>query len=1230
MTFIKRGSEIWRGYTVDGNPSSGVRNVSKPDMRDWMEVVEDAIDALPTDPVDEAGLNALIQAYNQGYANTIRYDLRLFLMAKSATTTSIPGSPASGDIYLVPTTATGTWASQTEKVAVYSGSTWTYLTPADGWSLFAKDTEALWIYDGTAGDWKRNAASIEVTTPLAEISLLGTPTNFSGGLTRHWVSANNELYACGDSTNSQNGYSAGNIDVPVRVAFLTQPSTITKVVEGPNYTYVLDDTGKVWSFGNNNAGQLGHGDTTTRQYATRIEYFVTNGIAIADIFTPATLTGATANHVFFLSTTGTVYACGSNGNGQLGLGDTTQRTTPALVTAVSSVAKVVPSGNANPHTLLITTAGALWTTGYNGSGQLGQGDTTQRTTFTVVSGFTNAESGAAASTSATGTVAGGVSAIRKSDGTLWTCGYNASGSLGIGDTTTRNSFNQVSSVSGITKVVMTPDVVQGVTVAALKSDGNVYVWGYNGTGACGTGNTTNQTSPQVPSATFQTYATDVFAAGSDATTQAVIVRTSASEVWGAGYTAQGNLGVNSTSTGLTTFSKAVGINGTISAMAVVGALGTFGISVLYTDGRCAVCGDNSAGQLGLGTGTSDSVIFRDVALLTPRGVRGDDGAAGPTGATGPTGPTGPTGATGTAAPAFIDYTLDISSQADSDPGSGKWRPNNLTPASVTQFYVDDLDRLGNSQAAELATWDDSTSAGSKGKLYIIDMTTPANRWVYDVTAFTSATGYSKLTVTHRSGSASFAGVNCGFLFVPRGDKGADGAGAGDLLAANNLSDLASPKTGFDTITVHGSDVASASTIDLDAATGYLVDVTGTTTITAITLANGRVRVVRFTGALTLTNGASLVLPGGANITTAAGDFAIFEGYAAGVVRCAVYTKATGKSVVTSVTASDISAAVLAALAFGPYTTIASATTTDLSTVATVGVSITGTTTITGFGTGASLLRIGKFAGALTLTHNATSLILPGGLNITTAAGDRFVALSDASGNWTVIDYVRADGHPLTTAQATIASATTTDLGSVLAQEITVSGTTTITGFGSSAPTGAVKDVYFSGALTLTHNGTSLILPAAANITTAAGDCLRARHEGSGNWRVLDYTKATGAPVRIFETLVIAVSDETTAITTGTAKVTFRMPFAMTLTAVRANLNTVSSSGNPAIDINEGGVSIFSTTLTIDANEKTSTTAATPAVLSDTSLADDAEITIDIDTAGTGAKGLKVTLIGYRT
>ncbi len=115
-----------------------------------------------------------------------------------------------------------------------------------------------------------------------------------------------------------------------------------------------------------------------------------------------------------------------------------------------------------------------------------------------------------------------------------------------------------------------------------------------------------------------------------------------------------------------------------------------------------------------------------------------------------------------------------------------------------------------------------------------------------------------------------------------------------------------------------------------------------------------------------------------------------------------------------------------------------------------------------------------------------------------------------------------------------------------------------------------------------------------------------------------------------EVLIIAIGDETTVITTGAAKVTFRMPFAMTVTAVRASLTTVSSSGLPTFNVKESGTTIFSTNLTIDASEKTSTTAATPVVISDTSLADDAEMTIDVVTAGTGATGAKIYLIGTRT
>ncbi len=112
-------------------------------------------------------------------------------------------------------------------------------------------------------------------------------------------------------------------------------------------------------------------------------------------------------------------------------------------------------------------------------------------------------------------------------------------------------------------------------------------------------------------------------------------------------------------------------------------------------------------------------------------------------------------------------------------------------------------------------------------------------------------------------------------------------------------------------------------------------------------------------------------------------------------------------------------------------------------------------------------------------------------------------------------------------------------------------------------------------------------------------------------------------------------DETTAVTTGTGKRSFIVPWAggFTVTAVLASVNVVSSSGTPTIDINEGagaGTSILSTKLTIDVSEFDSSTAAVPAVISDPSLAGYARITVDVDTAGTDTAGLKVYIIGYVT
>jgi hypothetical protein len=108
----------------------------------------------------------------------------------------------------------------------------------------------------------------------------------------------------------------------------------------------------------------------------------------------------------------------------------------------------------------------------------------------------------------------------------------------------------------------------------------------------------------------------------------------------------------------------------------------------------------------------------------------------------------------------------------------------------------------------------------------------------------------------------------------------------------------------------------------------------------------------------------------------------------------------------------------------PFATLASAGTTDLSTVGSQNVTVTGTTTITAFGTApAGTFRRLVFSGILTLTHNATSLILPQGGNVVTAVGDSLQAVSLGSGNWRVTSYTRVGANGLVSGVVVAASGT---------------------------------------------------------------------------------------------------------------------------------------------------------------------------------------------------------------
>lgn len=201
--------------------------------------------------------------------------------------------------------------------------------------------------------------------------------------------------------------------------------------------------------------------------------------------------------------------------------------------------------------------------------------------------------------------------------------------------------------------------------------------------------------------------------------------------------------------------------------------------------------------------------------------------------------------------------------------------------------------------------------------------------------------------------------------------------------------------------------------------------------------------------------------------------------------------------------------------------IASATTTDIGAATGEFVDVTGTTTITGLGTiAAGIVRTVRFTGALTLTHNATSLILPGSANITTTNGDAAQFRSLGSGNWKCINYMPQAGYlaksggtltgALNEAQgADIASAATVNLTTATGNYVHITGTTTITAI--TLAQGAERTVVFDGALTLT-DGASLLLPASANITTAAGDSAIFRGESAGVVRCIDYIRKSGSPL----------------------------------------------------------------------------------------------------------------------
>ena len=327
----------------------------------------------------------------------------------------------------------------------------------------------------------------------------------------------------------------------------------------PSYTYGL------WSWGQNNLGQLGLGNTTNYSSPTQV----------GNLTTWKTI--STALQTLGVKTDGTLWAWGDNSYGQLGLGNTTNRSSPNQVGSLTNWSTAVANGYY--ASFAIKTDGTLWSWGIGTSGQLGLSNTYNYSSPKQVGALTNWAyvSGGVFNTfgiktdgtlwawgysqgdygqSGTGTAAFSVSspvqvgaltnwlqissaqyntAAVKTDGTLWTWGKNNYGQLGLGDTTNRSSPNQVGSLTNWLQVSCIYN-----SILVVKTDGTLWGFGKNNTGQLGLGNTTNYSSPkQVGVLTNWASVSTGYEGGT------VAIKTTGS-LWSWGTNAAGQLGQGNT------------------------------------------------------------------------------------------------------------------------------------------------------------------------------------------------------------------------------------------------------------------------------------------------------------------------------------------------------------------------------------------------------------------------------------------------------------------------------------------------------------------------------------------------------------------------------------------------------------------------------------------------------------------------------------------------------------
>lgn len=245
-------------------------------------------------------------------------------------------------------------------------------------------------------------------------------------------------------------------------------SDITSIARGIQHAVALRSDGTVWDWGYNGFGQLGN---------VNIGSFSNVPVQVSGLTDIVAIAGG-AYHSLAIRNDGTVWGWGYNGSGELGNGNNTNSTVPVQVSGLTDV-KAIACGNS--FSLALRNDSTVWAWGSNLEGELGNGTNTGSYFAVQVSGLTKVIA-----------IAGGVhhSLALKNDGTVWTWGYNVYGQLGNGTNTDSNIPVQVSSLSGIVAVA----AGYGHSLA-MKNNGTVWDWGYNNFGQLGNGNNTDSNIP---------------------------------------------------------------------------------------------------------------------------------------------------------------------------------------------------------------------------------------------------------------------------------------------------------------------------------------------------------------------------------------------------------------------------------------------------------------------------------------------------------------------------------------------------------------------------------------------------------------------------------------------------------------------------------------------------------------------------------------------------------------